>query len=200
MGIGDWEGLIVVRLAGEDFLERSGGGDGGAGVVRERGADSGRAGGVRVGFERGGSLIASLHEVFAEGGEAHFLCQVHRFTSDATPVGFVGGGARGELDAGGEFDVGGGEPGEFVAEGPTVTRGGSGEAGFREGFEELDERVTGGAEGGGVRERGPIGAGGGEGVWRISHGRGGSSRWRGLQVECGVRRSVAVAPPKRRAL
>ncbi len=97
-------------------------------------------------------------------------------------MGFVG---RGELDAGGEFDVGGGEPGEFVAEGPTVTKGGGREAGFREGFEELDERVTGGAEGGGVRVVGAIGTGAsvGEGVWNISHGRGRSSRWWGLQVE-----------------
>ncbi len=64
---------MVVGLAGEDFLERSGGGDGGAGVVRERGANSGRVGGIRVGFERGGSLSAGLREVRAEVGEAHFL-------------------------------------------------------------------------------------------------------------------------------
>ena len=104
-------------------------------MVCECGPDGGSGGGVRVGFEGGGGLVAGLREVETEGVKAHFLGQVHGFTSEAAPVGFIGGVAGGELDAGGEFQVSGGEPGEFVAEGPAVARGGGGEAGLWQGFE-----------------------------------------------------------------
>ena len=99
-------------------------------MVRECDPDGGSGGSVRVGFEGGGGLVAGLREVMTEGVEAHFLGQMHGFTSEAAPVRFVGGVTGGELDAGGQFQVGGGEPGECMAEGPAVARGGGGEAGL----------------------------------------------------------------------
>ena len=122
-------------LAAQHLFDDGGCGGGGAGVVRECGANGGGIWGVWVGFERGGCLVARFGEVVAQCVEAHLLGEVHRFTPEAAPVGFVGGWGGGELDAGGEFEVGGGEPGEFVAERPAVSRGGGGESGFREGFE-----------------------------------------------------------------